>query len=427
MTALQIDNDPIDIPDGATVRRPDSTRPFVAMSNRKRWSKCALSAVLPQLRTPSGPPAEEGTEAHKAAEWALGKKFLLGGTPAQSPSVLPPQGLIDFDYSDRGVQDWRAQVVEYAQTYADKAAYLFSDTAGPVQCLVEHKIEDVMIHGVRVYTIADVVLWSPTAKRLVVGDYKFGRSPVGVGTREEPNEQCAGAAALIRLRDLHAPNGETPEQIGLFVYQPRTYAGEPWQPLGIMDKQWLADQATKLDSELKAVAAAAASMARGELVDPNPGDHCTHCPSARWCPAAAAYGAKSLDVEANKIAVVDLTPDEVMAIWAQRQAFKQFEEDLKERVRILHEKNHPAVSVRYRKGSPMWLSEPAAVEAFLMADRMDMLKPPAIGKAAGVIPDSELAALTGRYPDVPTFVSVNGKNPSVAANAFAKYLNREKK
>lgn len=427
MTPLQIDNDPIDIPDGATIRRPDPTRPFVAMSNRKRWSKCALSAVLPQLRTPSGPSAEEGTEAHKVAEWALGQKFAVPGTPPSEPSVLPPEGLIDFDYSDRGIHDWRAQVEEYALTYADKASYLFSDTTGPVQCLVEYKIEDVVIHGVRVYTVADVVLWNPTAKRLVVGDYKFGRSPVGVGTREEPNEQCAGAAALIRLRDLHAPNGETPEQIGLFVYQPRTYAGEPWQPLGIMDRQWLADQAAKLDNELKAVTAAAASLSRGELFTPNPGDHCTYCPSARWCPAAAAYGAKALDVEANKIAVADLTPDEVMAQWSMRSAFKQYEEDLKERVRILHEKNHPAVSVRYRKGPLRWLSEPAAVEAFLMADRMDMLKPPAVGKAEGVIPASELAALTGRCPDVPTFVAVNGKNPSVATNAFAKYLNTGEK
>lgn len=422
-----IGNDPIDIPEGATIRRPDPARPYVAMSNRKRWSKCALSAVLPQLRTPSRPAAEAGTEVHKVAEWALHHRFQSANVSDTTPIILPPAGLDDFDYSDRGVADWQAQALTHAQTYATKAASLFATAPGPTICMVELKIEDVTIHGVRVFTIADGMFWNAQAKRLVSGDYKNGRSPVGVGTIEDPNEQCAGALVLWSDQAPHLQ----PEQVGLFVYQPNTTYGEPWQVLAITNpadaRAWIDAQRAKLHAELAAVAAAAAAMARGELVDPTPGEHCKYCPSARWCPAAASYGGKALAVEANKLAVIDLTPEEVMAIWSMRQAFKPFEEDLKERVRILHEKGHPAVSVRYRKGSPMWLSEPAAVEAFLMQDRLDMLKPPAIGKAAGVIPDSELTALTGRYPDVPTFVAVDGKNPGRAADAFAKYLNTGEK
>lgn len=424
MTALQIHNDPIDIPDGATVRRPDPARPFVAMSNRKRWSKCALSAVLPQLKTASGPAAEEGTEAHKVAEWALAQKFKIGPQGLPMPVVQPPAGLDDFDYTGRGVADWQAQVGQHAITYANEARGLFSDLDGETHCLIECKIDDVTIHGVKVYTIADVILWNPQAKRLVVGDYKYGRSPVGVGTADEPNEQCAGAAALWASQADHL----YPEQIGLFVYQPRIRFGEPFQTMVAPDAvAWLDEQRTKLHDELRAVAAAAAAAARGELVDPTPGDHCAYCPSARWCPAAAAYGAKALDVEANRVAVVDLTPEEVMAQWSMRAAFKQYEEDLKERVRILHEKNHPAVTVKWRKGSPMWLSEAAAVEAFMMADRYDVLKPPSIGKADGILPPDELAALTGRYPDVPTFAAADGKNPALAAGSFAKYLNQGEK
>lgn len=422
-----IGNDPIDIPEGATIRRPDPARPYVAMSNRKRWSKCALSAVLPQLRTPSGPAAEAGTEVHKVAEWALHHRFQSANVSDTPPVIPPPAGLDDFDYSDRGVADWQARALTHAQTYATKAASLFATAPGPTICMVELKIEDVTIHGVRVFTIADGMFWNPQAKRLVSGDYKNGRSPVGVGTIEDPNEQCAGALVLWVDQAAHLQ----PEQVGLFVYQPNTTYGDAWQVLAITNpadaRAWIDAQRAKLYAELAAVAAAAAAMARGELVDPTPGEHCKYCPSARWCPAAASYGAKALAVEANKLAVIDWTPEEVMAIWSMRQAFKPFEEDLKERVRILHEKGHPAVSVRYRKGSPMWLSEPAAVEAFLMQDRLDMLKPPAIGKAAGVIPDSELAALTGRYPDVPTFVAVDGKNPGRAADAFAKYLNTGEK
>ena len=423
MTALQIHNDPIDIPDGATVRRPDPARPFVKMSERKRWSKCTLSAVLPRLKTASGPAAEEGTEAHKVAEWALAQKFKIGPQGIPMPVVQPPAGLDDFDYTGRGVADWQAQVGQHAITYANEARGLFSDLDGETHCLIECKIDDVTIHGVKVYTIADVILWNPQAKRLVVGDYKYGRSPVGVGTADEPNEQCAGATVLWADQSPHLK----PEQIGLFVYQPRIRFGEAFQPLAPLGPDWLSAQYDKLCDELAAVAAAAASLARGELPTPVPGDHCQYCPSARWCPAAAAYGAKALDVEANRVAVVDLTPEEVMAQWSMRAAFKQYEEDLKERVRILHEKNHPAVTVKWRKGSPMWLSEAAAVEAFMMADRYDVLKPPSIGKADGILPPDELAALTGRYPDVPTFAAADGKNPALAAGSFAKYLNQEKK
>lgn len=427
MTALQINDEPLDIPAGAHIKRPDPTRPYVAMSNRKRWSRCALSAVLPQLKTPSGPEAEAGTEVHKVAEWALHRRFESANVPAEPPTILPPAGLREFDYSARGIANWQATGLANAKTYAAEAAKLFSDLSSPTICMVEMKIEDVVIHGVRVFTIADGMFWNVQAKRAVSGDYKNGRTPVGVGTLEDPNPQCAGA--LVLWAD-QAPHLE-PEQVGLFVYQPNTLFGDAWQPLAIANpgqaKAWLAKERQKLYNELEAVANAAASMARGELVDPSPGDHCTYCPSARWCPAAAAYGAKALDVEANRVAVVDLTPEEVMAQWSMRSAFKQYEEDLKERVRILHEKNHPAVTVKFRKGTPMWLSEPAAVEAFMMADRYDMLKPPAIGKAAGVIPDSELAALTGRYPDVATFTATDGKNPALAAGSFAKYLNQEKK
>lgn len=424
MTPAPIDNDPIDIPEGAYIKRPDYTRPYVTMSSRYRWSICALSAILPQLRTPSGPAADEGTEAHKVAEWALAQKFKIGPQGIAAPAVQPPAGLIDFDYNARGIADWQAQVRQHAVTYANEAAGLYSDVDGDTHCLIECVLDTADLCGVKVACRADLVLWNPQAKRLVVGEYKYGRPPVGVGTADDPNEQCAGAAALWRNQSTSA---RTVEQVGLFVYQPRILFGDAFQPLAPLDSDWLDAQHDKLCGELAAVAAAAAALARGELVDPVPGEHCKYCPSARWCPAAAAFGAKALDVEANKVAVIDLTPEEVMAQWSMRSAFKQYEEDLKERVRILHEKQHPAVTVKFRKGSPMWLSPPAAVEAFLMADRMDLLQPPAIGKAAGIIPDSELAALTGRYPDVATFTATDGKNPALAAGSFAKYLNQEKK
>lgn len=425
MTALDPQTDPIDLPEGATIRRPDPKRPFVAMSNRKRWSKCALSAVLPQLRTPSGPPAEEGTQAHVVAEWALGERFGIGAPGQPVPVVDPPAGLNGFDYSERGVADWRHLVTEYAKTYAGNAGLLFSNAPGTTNCMIECKFEDVTIHGVRVFTVADVVLWNAQARRLVVGDYKFGRSPVGVGTMAAPNEQCAGAAALWSMQAKHLE----PAQIGLFVYQPRTLAGEAWQPIAELDPDkasaWLANERQKLDDELAAVAAAADGMSRGELVPALPGDHCKHCPSARWCPAVAEFGTVALDVDAGRRAVVDLSPEEVAALWASRKAFDAFTDDLKERVRILVEQNHPALSVKRRVGNRIWLDPAKTAEALMLKDRYDLLQPPGIEKAAAALDKAEMDALTTRAGDVLTYVPTAGKQPDTARDAFAKYLPKE--
>lgn len=422
MTALTPTQDPIDLPPGATIRRPDPGRPFVAMSNRKRWSACALSAVLPQLKTPSGPKAEEGTVAHVAAEYALRTVFgeAVAGYP---PDLAPPAGLEDFDYSPAGEAAWLALVREHALTYAQRAANLVSDAAcsGPTELLIEHKLEDVVIRGVRVYTVADVLLWNSHAARLIVGDYKFGRSPVGVGTVADPNEQCAGAAVLWTRKRIDA-QVRAPVQFGLFVFQPRTLLGEPWQVLAPMDRDWLHAQEAKLDTELAAVARAAEALAAGRLVDPVPGDHCRYCPSARWCPAAAAFGTAALDVDAGRRAVADLSPEEVMALWAQRGAFEEFVKDLRERVRILYENRHPAVQVRTRAGNRTWADPAQVVEALMLADRFDLLQPPALSRAEGALAPATLVALTTRAPPVVTYVATDGKQPRAASGALAKYL-----
>lgn len=413
--------DPIDIPHGATIRRPDPSRPFVAMSNRKRWSQCALSAVLPQLKTPSGPEAEKGTAVHLVGEWALHRRFGGGGS-VQPPVIEAPAGLKDFDYTDRGIEAWRAEALTNATTYADKAWSMVSDIKSPSVCMVECKIDNVTIHGVRVFTIADAVVWNASARRVIGGDYKNGRLPVGAGTADEPNPQVAGSIVLWCDQAEHLQ----PQQIGGFVYQPNTLYGDAWQCWGVTNPDqaaaWIARERTKLHTELAAVARAASELAAGRLVGPTPGDHCTYCPSARWCPAAAAYGQAALQVEAGTKAVVDWTPEEVMAIWASRAAFKTFEEDLKERVKMLQEANHPAVQVKRRTGNRIWDKPAAVVEALLMADRAALLQPPGVTAASAVLPAEQIETLTKRAPDVETFVATDGKQPERAAGAFAKYL-----
>ena len=413
--------DPIDLPQGATIKRPDLAAPFVSFSSRSRWSKCALSAVLPQLRTPSGPAAEEGTEAHKVAEWALAEKFKIG-TPADMPVVVPPQGLDGFTYTEQAINDWQAQVGQHAITYADNAASLFRDCAPGTHCMIEVKVGPTTIHGVKVGGVADALLWNDKAKRLVGGDYKYGRSPVGAGSLDEPNPQVAAAMVLWARQ---APHLE-PDQLGGFVYQPRVRYGDAWQCWGTTDataaQNWMERESDKLHDELAAVARAASELAAGRLVDPTPGDHCTYCPSARWCPAAAAYGQAALQVEAGTKAVVDWTPEEVMAIWAQRSAFNTFYEDLKERVKMLQEANHPAVQVRRRTGNRVWANPAAVVEALFLADAAHLLQPPGLEKASAALSEAEIAALVTRAPDVLTFVATDGKQPDKASDAFAKYL-----
>lgn len=409
-----------------TIRTPDPLRPYVAMSNRHRWGICALSAVLPQVRKPSSPSAAEGTEAHKMAEWAVHQAFKASGGGSQ-PAITPPQGLRDFDYSAAGVQNWRDLVAQYAGAYANNALTLFQSEScrgHHTFAMTELEINDVTIHGVRVFTVADLVAWNKGAGRLVVGDYKFGSSPVGVGTVAEPNPQCAGAAVLW----ADSQPGQEVREIGLFVYQPRIRHGDQWQVLAPMGVDWLNEQRAQLHAELEAVAVAAQELAAGRQVPGVPGDHCKYCPSARWCNAAAGYAAKALEVDQNKVAVVDLTAEEVMAIWGARSAFKQFEDDLRERVRILHEQAHPAVATKRRAGNRVWAHPAAVVEQLMVAERYDMLQPPGIDAVtqSGAIPAEVLAPLMKRAPDVITYSPAAGKDNALAAGAFSKYLPTQK-
>lgn len=401
--------------DDPSVRAPDPHTPTVSLSNRHRWSVCPASAVLPQVRTPSGPSAQEGTAAHTVAEWAVQRAFQSANVADVAPTVEPPPGLDGFDYSAAGLAAWRADVATFAQTYAKAARAL----TGPGQAFAmpELKFNRFERHGVTVLGVADLVAWNSASKHAVIGDYKFGRSPVGCGTASDPNEQVAAAAVLFdaQFANLGA------QSFSLFVYQPRIRYGEAWQEIRGLDRAWLDAQTAKLDAELAAVALAADAVALGDTPTAVPGEQCKYCPSARFCPASATYGATALAVDAGRRAVVDLTASEVMALWSQRAAFKQFEDDLRERVRFLHEIGDPAVTTRRRAGATMWVNPVAAAEALMLADRYDLLQPPSVDKARAAL-GAQVDALTTRAPDVLTFVSTDGKQPERAANAFAKYL-----
>jgi hypothetical protein len=410
------DPQPIDLPEGAYIRRSKPADPGVSMSSRDRWSVCALSAVLPQVRTPSGPAALEGIEAHKLAEHQLHSWF--NGSHEDPPAVTMPPGL-ERTYTETDRTAWRIELGKYAVTYAEKLAGLFGDCImRPTGALVEYKFRDVVIAGVKLFCVADVLAYNGGADRLVAGDYKFGRSPVGVGTVDEPNPQVAGSLVLYA-----GSLARVPKQLGMFVYQPRIRFGEPWQVLAPLTPEWLEGERNKLRLELQDVRHAAAELAKGRLVDPTPGDHCKYCPSARWCPAANDFGKVALEVDAGTRAVVDLTPAEVMALWSARSAFKQFEDDLKERVKMLHERQDPSVTVKRRAGNHMWANPAAAVELLMLSGRADLLQPPGIAavREAG-LPEGDVAALLTRAPDVLTYAAADGKNPSLAASAFAKYL-----
>lgn len=401
--------------DDPSVRNPDPANPNVSLSTRHRWSVCPASAVLPQVRTPSGPSALEGTAAHTVAEWAVQRAFQSANVADAAPVVEPPSGLDGFDYSAAGRAAWQADVATFAQTYAKAARALTGN--GLAFAMPELKFERFERHGVTVLGIADLVAWNSATKHAVIGDYKFGRSPVGCGTAGEPNEQVAAAAVLFdaQFANLGA------QQFSLFVYQPRIRHGEPWQEIRGLDRGWLDAQTAKLDAELAAIALAADAVALGDTPTAVPGEQCKYCPSARFCPASATYGATALAVDAGRRAVVDLSPAEVMALWSQRSAFKQFEDDLRELVRFLHEIGDPAVTTRRRAGATMWANPAAAAEALMLADRYDLLQPPSVDKARAAL-GPQIDALTTRAPDVLTFVSTDGKQPERAANAFAKYL-----
>jgi hypothetical protein len=358
----------------------------------------------------SGPAAEEGTIAHKVAEFYVRQRFgLEGAKTGMPPEYQPPVGL---DLKGQTVNGWNAALRLHGQDYAAFIATLVGNYPD-VRIVLEKRVA---VDGITppLFGTADCLLWYPSVNRLAVVDYKYGYGEVDVGTADAPNEQIAAyAVAAAETFNLDV------RQVGLAIYQPRRIHGEPGQTL-LTDGAWLANEASKLLAEARQVEAAYA----GIITAPVPGSHCRYCPAASRCTATHAAAKTALQSHVKASMVHDMTDAEIVALWAVRTAFKNFWEDVEERISKMADRGAAGLVVKVAKGRKMWADPSAAVFTLLALGRTDLLAPAAIGEALPAIPVEMHDSLVKLANGAKTILSTEAADPLTVAATFDKYAQK---
>jgi hypothetical protein len=380
------------------------------MSARSRWSKCAVSVPWSEgLPNESGPAAAEGAIAHTIAEFYVRQRFgLEGAKPGIPPEFQPPEGL---DLKGQTVNAWNAQMRLHGQDYAAFIATLVGSY--PDASIVLEK--RVAVEGITppLFGTADCLLWYPSINRLAGVDYKYGFGEVDVGTADAPNEQVA--AYLVASAETFNLD---PVSMGLAIYQPRRIHGEPGQVL-LVDREWHAAERVKLLAEARAVEAAYAGL----NVTPVPGSHCRYCLVAKnaRCPAVNNAGKVALRAHVEAATVHEMTDAEVIALWSVKAAFKNFWEDIEERIGKMANAGAAGLVVKVATGRKMWADPSAVVFTLLALGRTDLLAPAAVGEALPAIPAEMHDALIKRANGAKTILATDAADPQTVAATFDKY------
>jgi len=392
---------------------PQALHSKLSMSARSRWSKCAVSVTLSEgLPDESGPEAEEGAIAHKVAEFYVRQRFGLEGARSGDPGEYqPPAGL---DLKGLTVTQWNDKLRHHGMDYAAFIATLVGNYPD-VHIVLERRVE---VQGISppLFGTADLLLWFPSIKRLGGVDYKYGFGEVDVGTADAPNEQVAGY--LVAAADTF--NLE-PASLGLAIYQPRRIHGEPGQVL-LVDAAWLHRERAKLLAEARAVEAAFADPS----TPPVPGSHCRYCKAAKAlrCSAVNHAGKTALQAYVTPATLHSLSDAELIALWAVRTAFKNFWEDVEERISKMADAGTAGLVVKVATGRKMWANPKAAVLTLLALGHIDALTPAALGDVLHLIPADIHDELVKRANGAKTILATEAADPLTVAATFDKYAQK---
>jgi len=359
------------------------------------------------------PAAAEGTEAHEVAEFYVKQHFRL---PGHQRGDVPPRKAFPegFDPKGQTLEEWDADLRRHGMGYRDFIIGLIGSAADAF-VTVEHKVAAPSIHD-QLFGTADCLIWIASTKTLIVVDYKYGFASVDVGTVESPNKQLeAYAIAAIEQTGL------TPERVLLAVYQPRCHIGTPGVVLELPGT-WLEDARGRLAIEADHVDRATAS-------DPNhttpvPGDHCRYCRAKARCGVVNQFAAAALKAYAEPTSLHDMTDDEVVTLWSMRTAFKNFQEDIEERVAALVKTGHAGLTLKTSQGRQMWINDKDAGLTLLALGRTDLLRACALSDALHAIPAEVRDSLVKRSASSQTITAVTKSNPGDVALIFEKYANK---
>jgi hypothetical protein len=239
-------------------------------SNCKRWWACPgsvrMTADLPNQSTAY---ANEGSAAHALGEICLRTKqsphFALDHWIHMDGRIqFGPDGIAEKDknnvwfYVDE-------DMVDAVQTYVD----FVNETVEPGdEVEIEQRVHLDQFHP-DLFGTADLVIYKPAKKKLIVADYKHGRGvPVEVQDNVQGLYYAAGAAIRSHNRPL--------ESIEVVIVQPRcAHKDGPvrrWSTTAMDLLDWVADLVE------------AAKRTESPEAPLHAGDHCKFCPAAGVCP-----------------------------------------------------------------------------------------------------------------------------------------------
>jgi hypothetical protein len=175
----------------------------------------------------------------------------------------------------------------------------------------------------------DFTAYLPGRKRLIVGDFKYGK---GVAVEVKENEQlltyAEGLAKRYHNRGL--------EHVQMVVVQPRCPAprkldGVEWLNEDGTARSWTIDALDMIDFRYRIEDAAKATL--DDDAPLKPGDWCRFCPAAPTCPALQSFSLETAEMEFadEPPAVVDMEPQQIADVMAKAEVIEGWVKRVKQR------------------------------------------------------------------------------------------------
>ena len=247
----------------------------LSASSAERWMACAgsvrLSAKMPNV---SGAAASEGTSAH-----ALGEQILRYAAESRELERGLRQRYREgttIRYQDHGENKLLTvsqEMLDHVMVYVLHVMNFATEVNGTIHLEQQLNLNRLVRDGM--WGTTDAVILPKVARHaLIVADFKYGFTPVEIGTLDDPNKQLLyyAAAALDKFGWHH-------QAVVIQIIQPRCTEVEPVQSLTLKSK-WVKEWATTTLWE----AAHATDHPNAPLVA---GPHCRWCPALSVCPEVA--------------------------------------------------------------------------------------------------------------------------------------------
>jgi hypothetical protein len=246
-----------------------SEHALLSASSAKRWMPCPGSIrLIRDLPDVPSVYALEGTAAHEVAKLCLTENHdaieFLGRT------------VLGFEVDE--------EMAEAVQLHLNTVRANYDPAAGDILYIETRFVLDDLNPPEKMFGTADVVIYKPYARKLIVIDFKYG---VGIIVSAIDNAQGRyyGLGAALKLREHPVV------EVEVVIVQPRAETAEGTvrsETVGAVQllewSSWLLERAAETQKPDAALV---------------PGQHCreTFCPAAGFCPALRAYNEKIAQAE----------------------------------------------------------------------------------------------------------------------------------